>query len=715
MTRGGLRPRGSASVSSALVLLLLASGALWTNVMLPMQDTAPLDASTGVIQSFGSTNGTGSATLSASPSAATAAGDLLVATVKDRNTTVLAPVTGVTDSAGNHWVRAASVTRGGHADGEIWYVANAASLATSQVVTVTVGGTSASTTAIALTVLEVAGASPSPLDVTATRSGGSQPASTGTTAATAQAAEVAIADIGWSGIVTSSSQTVGYITTAVEQSTIKGSADGEQAAWQLLTVAGQQSYSARLSSSKVAWTGAIATFKVGGPPAGLITGTVTDSITSAGISAAMVSYSDGSTTTDPSGAYTLGDVAPGTYTVTASAIGYSTQSVQVSVNSGATTTQGFALIPLGAVNGTVTDSGTNARIPGATVTYSNGGSATTTPHVMVIMEENKGYAATLGSCSADPYLCGLASSYASVTPWYGVSHPSVPNYLAIDSGSTQGQTSDCTSCGPFTATDLGGQLTAAGIPWAAYMESMPSACYTGTGGLPATPYTKRHNPFVYFTDVLDNGCAQHVLPYPGVSSMISALDGAGAPSFVWISPNLYDDMHSSTVTAGDSWLQANLGPVLASPWFTGANATVIVTMDEHEDDDTGCCGDAAGGLIPTVVISSAAGGKGSVATVGDLYGTLRTIEETYGLGFLGAAAGAADGDLLQLFSYTGSTTTDSNGGYTLSNVEPGTYTITCSAPGYTPQSMQISVTAGATTMQDFSLAPVTAGSRGRSP
>ena len=53
---------------------------------------------------------------------------------------------------------------------------------------------------------------------------------------------------------------------------------------------------------------------------------------------------------------------------------------------------------------------------------------------MVIMEENKGYAATLGSCGSDPYWCSLASQYASYTSWYGIGHPSLPNYLAFDSG-----------------------------------------------------------------------------------------------------------------------------------------------------------------------------------------------------------------------------------------------------------------------------------------
>src|SRR5579859_3778576 len=80
------------------------------------------------------------------------------------------------------------------------------------------------------------------------------------------------------------------------------------------------------------------------------------------------------------------------------------------------------------------------------------------PHVLVVMEENKGYAATLGTCSADPYLCGLASSYASVVGWTGVSHPSEPNYVAFESGGIQGCTTD-TSCAAFSvkATDLGGQ------------------------------------------------------------------------------------------------------------------------------------------------------------------------------------------------------------------------------------------------------------------
>lgn len=261
---------------------------------------------------------------------------------------------------------------------------------------------------------------------------------------------------------------------------------------------------------------------------------------------------------------------------------------------------------------------------------------------MVIMLENRGYAGTLGSCSADPYLCSLAASYASDTAWNGITHPSLPNYLASTTGSTQGCASD-TCFGPYNTPSLGGQLTAAGIPWTAYMESMPSPCYKGQfwGGTFATAlYAEKHDPFVLVNDVLNNGCDQHVLPYPGGGGLVAALDRSSPPDFVWITPNQQDDMHSGSVQAGDAWLHANLAPVLSSPWFTGGNATVVVTMDEDEGNNVG-----GGGPVPMVVISSNARGAGLVGTPGNQYGTLRSLERAYGLGLLAGAANSANGDL----------------------------------------------------------------------
>jgi acid phosphatase len=263
---------------------------------------------------------------------------------------------------------------------------------------------------------------------------------------------------------------------------------------------------------------------------------------------------------------------------------------------------------------------------------------------MVIMEENRGVAATLGHCPSDPYLCSLAAGDASLTAWYAITHPSAPNYLALVSGATQGITSDCTpdggGCGPFNVTDLGSQLTGAGIPWLALMESMPAPCDRVSS---AGEYAEKHDPFMYFNDDRGAGCATHIVPYPGVGGMSAMLDASAPPDFVWITPNLINDMHDGTVAQGDAWLAANLPAVLASSWFA-EDGTVIITFDENDEaPDGSCCGNAKGGVIPMIVISAKARGHGAIATVGDDYSTLRAIEVAYGVSLLGNAASATSG------------------------------------------------------------------------
>jgi hypothetical protein len=265
------------------------------------------------------------------------------------------------------------------------------------------------------------------------------------------------------------------------------------------------------------------------------------------------------------------------------------------------------------------------------------------PHVLVIVEKNQGYSATESDRSrSDSYFCHLASESASIAPWYGVSHPSLPNYLTV----TQGCTSDSCS-GRYSVDNLGNQLSQAGIPWTAYMESMPSACCTG---LSSGEYAKKHDPYVYHADIRDGGgCVRHVLPYPGASQLVSALSEANAPDFVWITPNLIDDLHDGAVADGNAWLQPNLGPVLSSSWFADHKSTVIATEDANDAQSSGgCCGDALAGQILELVISSHARGKGIGSRTGDHYDTLRTIQETDRLPLLGAAASSANSDLTPL-------------------------------------------------------------------
>src|SRR4051794_38334332 len=89
-------------------------------------------------------------------------------------------------------------------------------------------------------------------------------------------------------------------------------------------------------------------------------------------------------------------------------------------------------------------------------------------HVVLIVFENREHQEVMGSGAA-PTLDRLAAEYAQATSYYAVSHPSLPNYLALVSGSTHNVTSDCTDCGQSGPT-IGSQLSASGRNWAAYAE-----------------------------------------------------------------------------------------------------------------------------------------------------------------------------------------------------------------------------------------------------
>src|SRR5207302_10768331 len=107
-------------------------------------------------------------------------------------------------------------------------------------------------------------------------------------------------------------------------------------------------------------------------------------------------------------------------------------------------------------------------------------------HVFTIVMENEESTSVIGNGAA-PYINGLANSYGLATQYYAVSHPSLPNYLALTAGSPLSISSDCTTCW-VNASNLADQIEASGRSWKAYMEGMPSACFAGE----AYPYIQKH-------------------------------------------------------------------------------------------------------------------------------------------------------------------------------------------------------------------------------
>ena len=259
--------------------------------------------------------------------------------------------------------------------------------------------------------------------------------------------------------------------------------------------------------------------------------------------------------------------------------------------------------------------------------------------VLLVVMENRGYADVVGA-AAWPFLNGLIARGGLATAMYATTHPSLPNYLELITGTTAGITSDCTGCSVETPT-LVDQLRQHGLDWRAYMEGAGGPCPTEAS---RGRYARRHDPFVYIPHLRDDpvACAR-VVPFDGFAGAVAT---GALPAFTWVTPNLCDDGHDCDGTVADAWLRDTLTPVLASPWYR-AGGIVVVTWDEG-GDDAGCCGGAAGGHIATVVVSTAVRAGSRLAAPADQAGLLRALEDHFGVGHLGDAADPRSGSLLPL-------------------------------------------------------------------
>ncbi len=252
--------------------------------------------------------------------------------------------------------------------------------------------------------------------------------------------------------------------------------------------------------------------------------------------------------------------------------------------------------------------------------------------------ENKELGDVIGSPDA-PYINRLAKRYGLATASYGVQHPSLPDYLALTSGSTHGIDSDCTSC-HVAARNIVDQLEAARVSWKAYMEDLPSPCFGGAG---ADGYAKKHDPFMYYDDVAnDRGRCRRVVP---LARLGRDLRRGRLPTYAFISPNLCNDTHDCSVATGDRFL-ARVMPTLLRA--VGPEGYVVLTWDEGTSD-RGCCGGSSGGRIATIVAGRLVRRGARLRTPLDHYGVLRTIEDTLGLRHLGAARQRRHGALTRLF------------------------------------------------------------------
>jgi phosphatidylinositol-3-phosphatase len=243
-------------------------------------------------------------------------------------------------------------------------------------------------------------------------------------------------------------------------------------------------------------------------------------------------------------------------------------------------------------------------------------------HVIVVVFENKESGSVLGSPNA-PTFNLYGRRYARITQSYGVTHPSLPNYLALVSGSTWGITTNCVACSVY-ARSLADTIEASGRSWKTYAEGLPRPGFLGGS---SGRYAKRHNPFAYFRPIAATPeRAQRLVPLWELATDLAAND---LPDFALVVPDLCHSMHDCPVSVGDTWLRRTVGPLLELP-----RTAIFITFDEGGTSVRG------GGHIATLAVGTAVRAGARFRPVTNHYGLLRTIEQAWGLPKLGRSATA---------------------------------------------------------------------------
>ena len=117
--------------------------------------------------------------------------------------------------------------------------------------------------------------------------------------------------------------------------------------------------------------------------------------------------------------------------------------------------------------------------PVATATITGPTAAGAPPdHLIVVIEENHSFEQIIGSPAA-PFLNRLAARGTLLSDYHAIAHPSLPNYVALLSGSTPIE-DDCRAC-TFSGSTLVAQLEARHLSWAAYLQGLPRPCSTVAG------------------------------------------------------------------------------------------------------------------------------------------------------------------------------------------------------------------------------------------
>ncbi|MCW2674608.1 MAG: phosphoesterase [Frankiales bacterium] len=298
-------------------------------------------------------------------------------------------------------------------------------------------------------------------------------------------------------------------------------------------------------------------------------------------------------------------------------------------------------------------------------------------HVVVLTEENEAAATTFAADSPAKYLKSLRSKGVFLANYYGTGHASLDNYIAMVSGQPPqpATMSDCLALSLWSCVqpqglqsggrNLADQLEDAKLSWRSYQDGTATPCfhakyaagdvapdpYQGNSTTGAKNYADRHNPFLYFPDVIGDQarCNAHQRPF---TDLARDLAHGALPAFSFITPDTCNDGHDNPcagqkvggLTTVDSFLKANLPALLR--YLAAHNGLLVINFDEGgtpsspqdavansaEYSCPSCAGLGIGGRTGAILVSPRLRQGLTVTTGYDHYSLLRTLEDSFGIG-----------------------------------------------------------------------------------
>lgn len=199
--------------------------------------------------------------------------------------------------------------------------------------------------------------------------------------------------------------------------------------------------------------------------------------------------------------------------------------------------------------------------------------------IFIIWLENTDYDKAAGQED----LQWLASQGVTLDNYWGLTHPSEPNYVAAVGGDYFALDDDRFIALPSNISTIVDLFDTKGISWAEYQEHLP---YTGFQGFNysnqetfANDYVRKHNPLVIYDSVAQNDT--RLANIKNYTMFDQDLDQKTLPQYAFITPNMTNDGHDTNIKVAGKWSRDFLEPLLSNDYFM-ENTLVVLTFDENE-------------------------------------------------------------------------------------------------------------------------------------